>query len=36
MPYLSGGDLRFHLNNRKRMDEEVCAFYAAEILLGLT
>ncbi len=37
MPFMQGGDLRYHLDNRERsgMSEADCAFYAAEMLLGL-
>ena len=35
MPFLQGGDLRFHLKERGRMREETAKFYAAQIVLGL-
>ena len=35
MPFLQGGDLRFHLRERGRMSEATARFYAAEMLLGL-
>lgn len=35
MPYMKGGDLRFHMKPGVRMDETVVQFYAAQIMLGL-
>ena len=35
MPFLQGGDLRFHLKERGRMREDTAKFYAAQIVLGL-
>jgi len=35
MPFYRGGDLRFYLRSHGRMEENLCKFYAAEILLGL-
>lgn len=35
MPFMQGGDLRYHLNERGTMDVNTAKFYAAEILLGL-
>lgn len=32
---MSGGDLKFHLNNERRFSESRVVFYSAEILLGL-
>lgn len=35
MPFMQGGDLRYHLKERGTMNEETMRFYAAELLLGL-
>eukprot|EP01083_Nonionella_stella_P053971 142613_1 len=35
LPWLSGGDLKYYLKKKKRMTEERCQFYAAELILGL-
>jgi serine/threonine protein kinase len=35
MPFMQGGDLRYHLKERGTMSEDVAKFYAAEIALGL-
>lgn len=35
MPFMQGGDLRFHLRERSLMSERVCRFYAAQMVLGL-
>ena len=35
MPFLQGGDLRFHLKERGRMSENTARFYGAQIILGL-
>ncbi len=35
MPFMQGGDLRYYLKTRGIMSEEDCAFYMAEIILGL-
>ena len=35
MPFLQGGDLRYHLKERGRMREETAKFYTAQIVLGL-
>ena len=35
MPFLQGGDLRFHLKERGRMSESHARFYTAQIVLGL-
>jgi hypothetical protein len=35
MPFMQGGDLRYYLNTKGGMSEADCAFYAAEIILGL-
>ncbi len=32
---MTGGDLKFHLNNERRFKEDRVRFYAAEIVLGL-
>ncbi len=32
---MQGGDLRYYLNTKGSMSEADCAFYAAEIILGL-
>jgi len=36
MPFMQGGDLRYHLKERGVMDEKMCQFYAAQIVLGLS
>jgi len=35
MNFMKGGDLRYYLEKRGPMQEDVCRFFAAEILLGL-
>ena len=35
MPFLQGGDLRFHLKERGRMSEQTARFYSAQMVLGL-
>lgn len=35
MPFMQGGDLRFHLKERGTMPVATCLFYACEIILGL-
>jgi serine/threonine protein kinase len=35
MPYMQGGDLRYHLNRRHMMSESECRFYAAEMVIAL-
>ena len=35
MPFMQGGDLRFHLSKLGCLSEEDGRFYAAEIILGL-
>lgn len=35
MPFLQGGDLRYHLRERGRMSESTARFYAAEMIVGL-
>src|ERR1700687_5172023 len=35
MPFMQGGDLRYHLSQRGPIQEEDCIFYAAELLLAL-
>lgn len=35
MPFMQGGDLRFHLKERGTMPVATCQFYAAEMILGL-
>jgi serine/threonine protein kinase len=35
MPFMQGGDLRFHLKERGVMSFDIAQFYAAELLLGL-
>lgn len=34
-PFLNGGDIFFHLNNRGKFDENLTRFYASQIVLGL-
>jgi novel protein kinase C delta type len=35
MEFLNGGDLMFHVVNKKRFDEDTTRFYCAEIICGL-
>jgi serine/threonine protein kinase len=35
MPFMQGGDLRFHLKERGTMPPSTCLFYACEMILGL-
>lgn len=35
MPFMQGGDLRFHLKERGTMPVSTCLFYACELILGL-
>lgn len=35
MPFMQGGDLRFHLKERGTMPVSTCQFYAGEMILGL-
>ncbi|MES1912357.1 MAG: hypothetical protein MHM6MM_004644 [Cercozoa sp. M6MM] len=35
MPFLQGGDLRYYLHTYGAMSEDMCRFYACEIILGL-
>ncbi len=35
MPFMQGGDLRYHLREHGPLREDHCRFYAAEMLLGL-
>jgi serine/threonine protein kinase len=35
MPFMQGGDLRFHLKERGTMPVSTACFYAAEMILGL-
>eukprot|EP01103_Thecamoeba_quadrilineata_P015378 TRINITY_DN4841_c0_g1_i2.p1 TRINITY_DN4841_c0_g1~~TRINITY_DN4841_c0_g1_i2.p1 ORF type:complete len:295 (-),score=43.41 TRINITY_DN4841_c0_g1_i2:135-1019(-) len=35
MPYMAGGDLRYHLLNHHRFPEEQVRFYASQIVLGI-
>lgn len=35
LPYLSGGDIRYHLTDKSQFTEHVTQFYAAELLISL-
>jgi len=35
MDFMRGGDLSYYLSQFKKMDEDTCSFYSAEIMLGL-
>lgn len=35
MPFMSGGDLRYHLQSKRALKESECQFYAAEMCVGL-
>lgn len=35
MPFMQGGDLRYYLETRGTMREDMCRFYAAELIIGL-
>jgi serine/threonine protein kinase len=35
MPFMQGGDLRYYLETRGTMHEDMCRFYAAELIIGL-
>ena len=35
LPYLRGGEVFYHLKQKRRLDEDLARFYIAEIALGI-